>query len=369
MVEPPNIQQFVAGNAAAALGPDGRFALAAPTAPTDVPIITAERAGDLALSTLRTYGTFLEPSWERMRGTDIDLSSVVMEPRIFYAETPYELFPEGAHPAYRRGAGPMYLVYFSSGGERVLTVGVSAYNTDLGIDSTGAPDVPFYSGNDFMPLGVSPNTATGWGFVPVSPEEAVAEVAARTGARVAEPPRLVLRGIHHPVEAQWEITLDRPVRARAGGRAPQFTRKLYVGPGLALRVPQAVQPSVRHFPQTRAAGLDGGLVPMVLAASRSSSRRCRIAAAMDQRPSATRSTEPSHPACSSTAPDACRPSQIPSSGIRNSNTPNTATMRRRRSACPSAPSASAAARLLAPMTPPRPRRRAKSGIALSAARR
>ncbi len=270
--EPAALEGSVTGAAAAAIGADGRFDLAAPTAPAQVPIITAARAGELAKAMLRTYGQFLEPSWERQRGGEIDLNSLEMEPRIFFAETPYRVFPDGVHPTYKRTAGPSYLVRFASNGETVLVIAVSAYNTDIEIDSNGATVLPFYSGGDFFPIGVSPGPNVGWGYMPVTPEEAAAAAAARTRSRVAGVPRLVRRSFdYHPAESLWEIDMERPVNLRAKGGSARPTSKVYVGPGTKLMIAKPTQPNERHFPDAvvagpaaRAAGTEGTRGPAVL---------------------------------------------------------------------------------------------------------
>jgi hypothetical protein len=142
-----------------------------------------------------------------------------MDPRILYAESPYQRFPDGYHPTDRRYFGPRYLVHFRSGSTPVLTVAVSAYATDVQIRSDGTISLPPMAGNEFMTTAVSVDPSVGPSqYSPVTPEEAAAHVAELTGAKIAEVPRLILRGNDwDPVLAQWRIVLDHPVRVRNRG--------------------------------------------------------------------------------------------------------------------------------------------------------
>jgi hypothetical protein len=234
--QPPPLNRLVAGGVL--LDRAGRFQLDEPRAPDDVPIISAERAGELADAWVHTYAAFFRRSWAERRGTPVDVTTLAREPRVYYAETPYEKFPESWHPSFRRHYGPFYLAHFTAGpgGPRVLTVAVAAYNTDVTVDRDGKLQLPTQSGGDFFPMPVSTDPAR---YAPLSPEEAAQHVATATGARVARTPRLVLmdRDIHPAAGAVWELALDREVGvrpARGGERAR--VRTVYVGAGKRLLV-------------------------------------------------------------------------------------------------------------------------------------
>lgn len=242
---PPNVQAYVVGEAARSLDAQGRFIFGLPSAPGDVAIISPESAGALAQAMVRTWGRYVDRSWEYQRGGPIDLDRLQLGERILYAETPYEVFPETYHPATRRHYGPMYLVPFMEGGEQVLTVGVSAYSTDLSIGSDGKVIRPVLGGGWFYPLGTSIDTTKGpTRFRPLSAEEAVQMAVAWSGARVTQVPRLTLMKVpYDPNMAQWRVELDRgvPVRNRRTGERVDV-REVYVGPDRKLRVPRAEQP-------------------------------------------------------------------------------------------------------------------------------
>jgi len=205
---PPSISQFVTGEAAAALRSNGELRLAAARSDDGTPIITADRAIELANAYVRTYGYSFKAMWERQRGSKIDLSTISAASRVYFAQTPYGAFPEGYHPAFRRWYGPWYHVTFASGGSPVILMAVSAYLTDYKITDNGLLAIPLASGNDFVHMAISPGSD---GFAPMSPEEAVARVASATGARVDRTPELVLRGgSSSPLFAAWQLSLDRP---------------------------------------------------------------------------------------------------------------------------------------------------------------
>ncbi|WP_420126813.1 hypothetical protein [Longimicrobium sp.] len=241
---PTDTHRFVTATAAASLGPDGRFVLAAPSAPGDRPIISAERAGELALASVRTWGPSLHRAWEQDRGGPIDLASLRVGGRILFARSPYGKFPDGYHPAFARTYGPYYLVTLYSGSHPVLLITVAAYNEEARIDEKGLVRRPVQSGAEFFSMGLPANEDE---FRLVSPEAAVEEVGRVTGARVTSTPELVRLGMpYHPATAVWKLTLDRdvPVQARGKGSTHRV-RELYVGPVRSRRLMTAVRGNAR----------------------------------------------------------------------------------------------------------------------------
>lgn len=254
---PARMTEFVTGDAALNLNRAGRFNLQANGPSTGVPAISAERAGELALANVRTYASFFLSSWEKDRGGPIDVRSLGADPRIVYAETPYAVFPEGYHPAYRRSFGPYYLVRLVSGTTPVLLVAVSAYGTDVRIERNGTVSLPPIGGDEFFEHAISASATSG--FRPISPEEAVETVGRLTGARTNEVPELVLRGLHHhPATALWKVSLDRNVEVRgASGTRRRATPTVYVGPGGRLFIPADAQPRVERGTFRRAPSANG----------------------------------------------------------------------------------------------------------------
>lgn len=238
---PPDLAHFVTGDAAAALGPDGLFSVSAPSEPSHRSTISPERAGELALSYVRSFGPSLKPGWEKDRGAALDLAGMRVVSRIAYAGSPYGAFPAGYHPAFERAHGPYYLVPLGAGAEPELLVAVSAYSTEVEIDGRGYIQRPVKRGNEFVTRGI-PADGAAWRMI--SPEEAVEMVGRATGARAARAPELVRQGMPAaPQHAVWKVTLDREVPVQAQGR-PARVRALYVGPqaGRRIMVPAAGGP-------------------------------------------------------------------------------------------------------------------------------
>lgn len=215
-ISPTGIKRYVTGDAATRLGTDGRFALAVPPDPNGRRMITAERAGELALASVRTWGASFARRWEAEWGAPVDRENLRVDPRILFANSPYGPFPEGHHPAYTKMYGPYYLVRLNSGAEPVLTVSVSAYATEVTVDSRGLVHRPVQRGAEFVFEAV-PADRRGDRFV--SPEEAVERVGRATGARVSRAPELVRLGRNYaPSSAVWRLSLDREVAVRAQSR-------------------------------------------------------------------------------------------------------------------------------------------------------
>jgi len=229
------INQYLTGEAADALRPNGELKLASGESPDGTPIITADRAIELANAYVRTYGYSFKPMWERQRGTRINLATIAAAPRAYFAQTPYGRFPEGFHPAFKRWYGPWYHVTLTSGGSPIVLMAVSAYLTDYKVDESGLLVRPVLGGNDFVHMGISSESD---GFAPLSPEEVVARVAQASGARVDRTPELVRRGASRgaswgtfssPLYAVWQLSLDRPASLAVPPNGKE-TRVLFAGP-------------------------------------------------------------------------------------------------------------------------------------------
>jgi hypothetical protein len=184
-------------------------------------MISASRARVLAMAYLRLAGRTYHALWERQRGASIDLSTLSVGPRVYFAHTPYGAFPPGFHPALRKTYGPYHLVTLVSSGEPVIMIAVSAYNTDVVIDSKGQLVLPTFGGMEFEHAGVPVGTAS---YRVQSPEEAVATLASESHQRIVTVPRLMMRGSDiSPLLAAWQINTERDVtvRRRDDGRTAQ----------------------------------------------------------------------------------------------------------------------------------------------------
>lgn len=253
----PDMRPYVSEQLAFELTAKGQFRLAAPKAPDDIPIISPERARELAAAFLRTWGSTYLGMWGWERGGTLSEGSVVPAERVYFARTAHGRIPDDLyHPAIRRIYGPMYLVPLLSGSETVAILAVSAYSTDLQIDNRGLVRTPPLGGSYFFPHSVAPSPPDPrFRYVAVGPEEAVKSMSEQTGARVTQVPDLVLMPSFHPASARWRLTLDRPVRvhrvadpakgraAQAIDRTPFSVRELYLGEDYVLTVAAAQQPA------------------------------------------------------------------------------------------------------------------------------
>jgi len=241
----PSIRGLVTSDVAARLTPDGRFILPEPRRPFDTPIVTPARARELAAAFLKTWGRTVVAHWGSQRGTRLDAADAVIEPRLYYADSPYERFPDTYHPADRRGYGPMYLAYVDISGERVGVVAVSAYATDLGINRLGLIEEPPLGGAYFFTHMVAdhPRDVRERLVVP-TPEEAAEAAAKASGRKVSRVPGLALPSVPwHPALAMWEVSLDGPitVHRRGSSSASESTTTVFVGPGPTFLIPAKEQ--------------------------------------------------------------------------------------------------------------------------------
>jgi len=201
---------FVTEEVSAALNRDGRFDTEVPNA-LPYPTITVGHARAIALAAARTFGPGLRKHIEEERARPIDFSSL-QAGRVFYGHSAYEqILPADIPGGYRKAAGPFYLVTLTHRGRPAMSVVVSLYDTDVGVEHGEMRFLSLRHGADFFLHGIP---AARQHERPLSPERAAQVAAAETGARVAGIPQLQLLGIRlSQVEtARWRIRLERKVR-------------------------------------------------------------------------------------------------------------------------------------------------------------
>ena len=238
-----NARDYVTGEAAARLDRGGRFILGPPRPPADIPIISPERARELALGYLRTWGQSAAEVWSEQAGRRIEPGHLKLADRVYYADTPHGRIPDGYHGAYQRMIGPWYLLLLMDGEEPVVGIAVSAYSNDLELRD-GIVHVPMESGEYFTTrvLGRVRPSPTGF---PLTPEEAVQHVYGATGAKVSRVPELVLRNsAWSQFGALWKLELDRPIDVETipgpdnpSSRERRRIREVFVGPGNTVLIP------------------------------------------------------------------------------------------------------------------------------------
>jgi hypothetical protein len=216
---------YLTGAAANALQPNGQFTVDPGESPDGTPMISEGSARALAMAYVRSFGPSFHGVWERERGAPIDLSTITVGPRIYFAHTPYGAFPSGLHPAFRRSYGPYFLVTLLSKGEPVIEMAVSAYNTDTRTNSVGQLVLPPLGGMGFIHEGIPVNRDS---YRLLSPEEAAAAVSSGSRARVATPPKLMLRA--HDTSALlavWQMDTERDVSIQDRGDSRARTARAF----------------------------------------------------------------------------------------------------------------------------------------------
>jgi hypothetical protein len=267
-----DLTTILTGEAAAHVDGHGGYVLPAARAPDDVPMITAERAKELAVAFVHTYGRSHAPGWAMHRGAPLSTAGLRVSHRVFYAESPFGRVPDG-YGWPRRVFGPWYIVTFEDGGEPVLGVAVSAYSTDVAIENGILLEPALDQGERFVSRAVALSPGVPAPYTPVSPEQAVKIAAERTGRRVSDVPRLVLRNAAwHPLYSLWHVSLDREIwiehRAVKGSSAPgarERVREIFVGAsGGTLFAPGRLKRTAEQVPVRTGWGERGKVSPHVV---------------------------------------------------------------------------------------------------------
>lgn len=166
-------------------------------------IVSAIEAVDQATAYLATFGPYLRTSFEAIHGREIDIAVLTPSERIYFTESLYHT-PRVAYRPVHKAVGDYYLVQFETDGQPVISVAVSALNTDVRVDA-GHLALPRISGSDFIATGVPAGRR-----LTSSPEDAIRAVAITTGLRVGALPRLVRDhvGGYSPNRSLWRIELE-----------------------------------------------------------------------------------------------------------------------------------------------------------------
>jgi hypothetical protein len=240
---PPNVAPYITDDVAQSLTADRKFILASPQSPDGTPLISEERARQLAAAYVRTMGRFHVDAWQKQRGSSIRLVSLAPAQRAYFAQTPYAAVPGGLHPAVRKLYGPYYVVPLLENGVTAVLLGVSAYDTDEKIGPNGQLELARIDGNAFVASGIPPSMSD---HIAMSPEEVVVQSARVTKRRITSVPELVRPSARvMPIFALWKVSLDSDVViARGTARGIERTRSFFVGrkSGEDLRIPSLVQP-------------------------------------------------------------------------------------------------------------------------------
>lgn len=253
----PDIKAWVAGDAASHLDRNGRFVFPSPDPLGDAPIISPARANELAVAYIKTY---LWPTGPQSLGAQLESEHGLpvkwthVGPRTeltYYAESAFEPFPSDIPLYVRRAFGPSYLMSLDENSVQVALLTVAAHSTDTGIDSTDQIVFPLIHGGEFTSSGI-PSSASTW--IPLSAEQAVWMIGARTGVRTISLPRLTRTGEHAaPYLAKWQLVLERRISlivAATGEKKDSDTIYAGVGSGWTIEwaLPSPIQPSEDTIP-------------------------------------------------------------------------------------------------------------------------
>ena len=214
-------RSLLAGEALAALGPDGRFRAPAPPDPTPYPIMTAQQALFAVDSLVRYFGSTFAPSWAGDRGgVPVNLARLRVCSEPTYAESGIEVAPPLVADVFRAFWGPRWFVAYCDGSQEVVNITVAALAVEkvaepLGI--LGENLALTYQDRGLLP-GVRMNRSL---------EEVATKAARAVGAKIVRVPRRMLADPPiTPWVTQWEVEFDRPltVVGRRSGRISTGTR-------------------------------------------------------------------------------------------------------------------------------------------------
>ena len=228
----------VTGEARAALNADGKLLLRTPELAANE--IDANRAGELALAYVKTYGAFMARTVSADRGAPIQVSELRRCGDTYYAASPYDGSAVAAAaaaaaagtkdpmgPALQRFLGPVWLVSLCERGAPAVSVAVSTLASD--VVTSGGKIVQTPVGNSFYTTGI-PASA---GELPMSAEAAVQEAAKVTGHRVTSVPELIRPPTPFaPQLARWRVRIDGKVNyAGKASHVQASGDEVYVGFG------------------------------------------------------------------------------------------------------------------------------------------
>jgi len=226
----------------------GQFPLGRPPA-GGVAQVTEAQARRLGTAWIRNFFPWVQGNLEADRGAKIDREKLTVCPRVYYAESPFELVDdvEDAGVA-RRVHGPWWAVQLCVDRVPQVLLGIAGYATNLWIEG-GHIRMPRQSGTEFVWRGI-PSTLPEW---PISPERAAHLAAAATGLRVSGVPRLVLPYFRDGAVfiARWEVPLEHAVHMTSATNSAGIDEpRLFVGPQVAGDFQSALLTAASDQPDT-----------------------------------------------------------------------------------------------------------------------
>jgi len=231
----PDVSDFVDASVRMELGPGGHFLLPAHPRRTPQPTISGIQARDLAIAywesvvgsvTVPGFGGFRE-GIESLHGQTIDWAATMpVLDRPVVGEASYLPLPDSAPVLARTPFGPWFHQAFSSNGQIIATVSVSALATHLRVENGVV--MPGNYGFTFHSVGVVANQEFP---TPPWPENAARFASIQTGRLVTEAPDLLQPSQKlAPAGAVWKVRLDQSVSFRRIADATlQNSQEVFVG--------------------------------------------------------------------------------------------------------------------------------------------
>lgn len=209
------------------------------------PTITPETAENQAIAYVRTFGPFHRSRIEATYGQSVDFGALVVGAGTQYVSTPYSPLPAEAHPGFRKGLGPFYIVPILIGDVQIFAVAVSAYNVDVAVQEDQLR-MPRWHGNDFKFRILSSVAELR---IPRLPHDVSELVRTATGVLPVGEPTLVWGGLGtSPLAAYWRVVLPRAVGfTRTSDGASTSTRVLYVTHDDRFAAPAPIQNQSLRF--------------------------------------------------------------------------------------------------------------------------
>lgn len=226
-------KDYVVGEAASALGADGKFQLPA-SVTTPANEISQADAAQIAVGYVQRFGRYHVGRWEMEIGRPIDLDGLSVCDRAFYSRSAYHM-PVDAPGEIRRQLGNRWVLSLCDRqGTPTVALSFSPEATELTTDvRASATAVP---GAYFRTAGIPARVR---GSVPLSPELAAAEASKFALLRVSNIPELV-RPAHPESDllSRWRTPLEAELpllSINAGASTPaRLLNEVFVGFGASF---------------------------------------------------------------------------------------------------------------------------------------
>lgn len=197
--------------------------------------ITSSKAAQLAEAYIRLFGPHSRTWIEGLHGGPVDFKQLRADQQVLLSEGPFEVLDATAFAPDRKRAGPYYLVALHDEDRPVVTVAVSAFSSDLTIDSGGVHTTAPVRGNDFLVWPVQRNSSA---MPALSPEQAIVVAYRAFGQPIDAIPSYERKGLEFlPQEGAWRLILADSVDVLpVKGGTLRRTRVLYVVDGSTFAI-------------------------------------------------------------------------------------------------------------------------------------